>query len=175
MADPVAIFGVVLGGAGMITGAASLVYVRTHSRAALRHSESAERLALMESNIAMFARFRQTRDSFLKFPNLQKEWRESWPHLAQLFDDCGGLESYFAVREAMDTLQDVYFLRKQRAISDQYWHMWTRTFFRVYTGMPTFLRVFEFAAKEGYLHPEFVAFYQRAIDGKELPDPALTS
>ena len=38
--------------------------------------------------------------------------------------------------------------------------------------MPTFLKVFEFAAEEGLLHPEFVAFFRPLIDGQSLSDPA---
>ena len=72
----------------------------------------------------------------------------------------------------MDTMQDVYFLRKDGTVTDQYWHVWTRTFFRFYAKMPTFLMVFEFAAKEGLLHPDFVSFYREAIAGRPLSDPA---
>jgi hypothetical protein len=50
--------------------------------------------------------------------------------------------------------------------------VWTRTFFRFYAKMPTFLRVFEFAADEGLLHPDFVSFFRVAIEEGALPDPA---
>src|SRR6266511_6133602 len=82
-----------------------------------------------------------------------------------MFDACGGLDNFIAVREAMDTMQDVYFLRKDGVVTDQYWHVWTNTFFRFYAKMPTFLRVFDFAAEEGLLHPEFVGFYRGTLDG----------
>ncbi len=179
MADPVAIFGVVLGGAGCVASAASAVYFRSQARAAhrqaaeaQRQSESADRLALMHSNLDMYARFRETRNQFLHFPNLQQEWRDTQPRFAEMFDACGGLDNFIAVREAMDTMQDVYFLRKDGCVTDQYWHVWTKTFFRFYAKMPTFLQVFEFAADEGLVHPEFVAFFRSAIDGETLPDPA---
>ncbi len=120
MADPVAIFGVVLGGAGCVASAASAVYFRSQARAAHRQAAEAQR---------------------------QSE-------------------------SAMDTMQDVYFLRKDGCVTDQYWHVWTKTFFRFYAKMPTFLQVFEFAADEGLVHPEFVAFFRSAIDGETLPDPA---
>ena len=67
--------------------------------------------------------------------------------------------------------QDVYFLRKDGVVTDQYWHVWTNTFFRFYAKMPTFLRVFDFAAEEGLLHPEFVSFYRGAIGDETLVDP----
>ena len=72
----------------------------------------------------------------------------------------------------MDTMQDVYFLRKDGIVTDQYWHVWTKTFFRSYAKMPTFLAVFEFAAEEELLHPEFVAFFRPLIEGEALSDPA---
>jgi hypothetical protein len=180
MPDSVAIFGAVLGGAGCVTSAASALYFRSQARAAHRQAESArrtsentDRLAMMESNLGMYARFRETRNQFLQFANLQQEWRETQPRFAEMFDACGGLDKFIAVREAMDTMQDVYFLRKDGCVTDQYWHVWTKTFFRFYSKMPTFLKVFEFAADEGLLHPEFASFYRAAIDGGRLPDPVV--
>jgi hypothetical protein len=182
VADPVAVFGVALGGAGCVASAASAVYFRSQARAAHRQAEearhqsqSADRLALMQSNLEMYARFRETRNQFLRFPNLQQEWRQTQPRFAEMFDACGGLDNFIAVREAMDTLQDVYFLRKDGSVTDQYWHVWTKTFFRFYAKIPTFLRVFDFAAEEGLLHPEFVAFFGGAIQGKALDDPRITT
>src|SRR6266571_9448104 len=75
MPDSVAIFGVVLGAAGCIASAASAVYFRSQARAAHRQSEVADRVAMMDSNLQMYARFRETRNQFLRVPNLQKEWR----------------------------------------------------------------------------------------------------
>ena len=182
MADPVAVYGVVLGGAGCVASAASAVYFRSQARAAHRQaeearhqSESADRLALMQSNLEMYARFRDTRNQFLHFPNLQQEWRDTQPRFSEMFDACGGLDKFIAVREAMDTMQDVFFLRKDGCVTDQYWHVWTKTFFRFYAKMPTFLRVFEFAAEEGLLHPDFVVFYRGAVEGRALADPALSA
>ena len=120
----------------------------------------------------MYSRFRETRNQFLHFPNLQQEWRETQPRFSEMFDACGGLDNFIAVREAMDTMQDVYFLRKDGSVTDQYWHVWTNTFFRFYAKMPTFVKVFEFAADEGLLHPEFAAFFLPAIEGRALSDPA---
>ena len=177
--DPVAVFGVVLGGAGCVASAASAVYFRSQARAAHRQaaearhqSESGDRLSLMQSNLEMYARFRETRNQFLNFPNLLREWRETQPRFAEMFDACGGADNFIAVREAMDTMQDVYFLRKEGSVTDQYWHVWTRTFFRFYSKMPTFLMVFDFAAEEWLLHPEFVSFFRVGIEGQELADPA---
>jgi len=181
MADPVAVFGVILGGAGIVTSGASAVYFRSQARAAqnqaeeARHqSESANRLAMMESNLQMYGRFRDTRNQFLHFPNLEREWHESHPRFGEMSEACGGLDNFIAVREAMDTMQDVYFLRRDGCVTDQYWHVWTKTFFRFYAKMPTFLKVFDFAADEGLLHPDFVTFYGAAIRGDALADPALS-
>ena len=127
----------------------------------------------MQSNLEMYARFRETRNQFLRFENLQNEWRETQPRFAEMFDACGGLDNFIAVREAMDTMQDVYFLRRDGVVTDQYWHVWTKTFFRFYAKMPTFLKVFEFAAGEGLLHPDFVSFFRVAIDDRALADPAV--
>jgi hypothetical protein len=164
-----------------INPATSAVYFRSQARAghrqaaeAPRQSECADRLALMHGNLDIYARFRETRNQFLHFLNLQQEWRDTQPRFAEMFDACGGLDNFIAVREAMDTMQDVYFLRKDGCVTDQYRHVWTKTFFRFYAKMPTFLQVFEFAADEGLLHSEFVAFFRGAIDGETVADPART-
>jgi len=172
VSNTLAIYGVVLGAAGCVASGASAVYFRSQARAAHRQSDVADRVAMMESNLQMYARFRETRNQFLRFPNLQKEWRETQPRFAEIFDACGGLDNFIAVREAMDTMQDVYFLRKDGVVTDQYWHVWTSTFFRFYAKMPTFLRVFDFATKEGLLHQDFVTFYRAVIDGEPVTDPA---
>jgi len=176
--DAAATLGVALGAAGLLTSGFSLVYFRMQADAARRQAdearrqtEGATRLAMMESNLHMYARFRETRNNFLEYPNLEREWRSTHPAFNEMFDACGGLDNFIAVRDAMDTMQDVYFLRKDGVVTDHYWHVWTRTFFRFYSKMPTFLRVFEFAAKEGLLHPEFVAFYRPILAGQPLGDP----
>ena len=99
--DPLAIVGVVLGGAGCVATAVSAVYFRSQAAAAhrqadeaKRQSESATRLAMMESNLAMYERFRETRNQFLRFPNLEKEWRDTQPTFAQMFDSTGGIAAH---------------------------------------------------------------------------------
>ena len=180
MTHSIAVLGVVLGGASLVASAASAIYFRSQARAAHRQaeearhqSESADRVALMQSNLQMYARFRETRNQFLHFDNLMHEWRETQPRFAEMFDACGGLDKFIAVREAMDTMQDVFFLRRDGVVTDQYWHVWTNTFFRFYAKMPTFVKVFEFAADEGLLHPDFVSFFRPAISDKPLADPAV--
>jgi hypothetical protein len=182
MTHAIAVLGVVLGAASLVATGASAIYFRSQARAAhrqveeaRRQTETADRLALMRSNLEMYARFRDTRNQFLRFDNLEREWRETQPRFAEMFDACGGLDNFIAVREAMDTMQDVYFLRRDGVVTDQYWHVWTRTFFRFYAKMPTFLKVFEFAAGEGLLHPDFVSFFRVAIEEGGLPDPAAVS
>jgi hypothetical protein len=171
VSNTLAIYGVVLGAAGCVASAASAVYFRAQARAAHRQSEVADRVALMESNLQMYSRFRETRNQFLQFPSLQREWRDTQPGFGEIFDASGGLDHFIAVPEAMDTMQDVHFLRKDGVVTDQYWHVWSNTFFRFYAKMPTFLRVFDFAAEEGLLHPDFVSFYRAAIADGTLKDP----
>lgn len=177
--DPIALLGVTLGGAGLVTSTASVLYCKRQADAAHRQADEARRqteasgrVAVMESNLAMYARFRDVRNEFLRHRQLEKEWRETQPAFHAMFDACGGLENFIVVREAMDTMQDVFFLRKDGVVTDHYWHVWTRTFYRFYAKMPTFLQVFEFAAKEGLLHPDFVAFYRPVITGSAVGDPA---
>ena len=125
MADTTALFAVALAGVSCVASAASAVYFRSQASSARRQaeeakhqSEHADRLALMHSNLEMYSRFRETRNQFLRFPNLQTEWRDTQPRFSEMFDACEGLDNFIAVREAMDTMQDVYFLRKDRIVTD---------------------------------------------------------
>src|SRR5262249_22324354 len=123
-------------------------------------------------NLEMYARSRDTRNQFRRFDNLQREWRETQPRFAEMFDTCGGLDNFIAVREAMDTMQDVYFLRRDRVVTDQYWYVWTKTFFRFYAKMPTFLILLEFPGDEGLPHPGSVSSFRPAIADAARAAPA---
>jgi hypothetical protein len=62
--------------------------------------------------LQLHERFRESRNESLHVPSLEKELRETQPRLAEMFDAGGGVEHSSQWREAMDTMQDMYFLRK---------------------------------------------------------------
>ena len=164
--------------AGLLVGAAalglalvSLVYARTQADASHRQAEAETRAAMLASNLAMYERLKEVRRRFVEPGPLYEEWVQSNPRVKAAYDEAGGVDAYYTIRETMDFFQDIYFLRQGGVISDHYWHVWSGTVFRNYGKMPTFRRVFEFASGQGYLHPDFVAFYQAVLAGRPGPDP----
>ncbi|MEA3202213.1 MAG: hypothetical protein QOE90_3641 [Thermoplasmata archaeon] len=69
-------------------------------------------LARMESNLAMYERFRETRNQFLRFPNLEREWRDTQPAFSEMFDAAGGIDKFVAVREGLLHPEFVAFYRE---------------------------------------------------------------
>jgi hypothetical protein len=160
-----------LGVLGALTGTASLVYVRRQAESAQRTAESSLRLAILGAASGLGTQFRDTRARFRDHSKLADEWIASRPDIGEVVGKVGSLHTFVILRDAQDTMQDVYFLRLAGCVPDYYWHVWTHSFFQFYAAMPSFRAVFEWAATRGPLHPEFVAFYEPAFRGETLADP----
>jgi hypothetical protein len=142
----------------------------SQTRAQGTQAGEAARVGVVATNIAMFERVLETRRRFGEMPRIYEEWRTTHPSLARKYDEVGGVAVYDVLREAMDTFRDVYFMRRD-VVTDHYWHVWKGTFFALYAPLPTFEDVFRFAAQEGYLHPDFVRWFEPRFRGAALADP----
>ncbi|MHB8604357.1 MAG: hypothetical protein ACYDCK_03795 [Thermoplasmatota archaeon] len=149
---------------GLLVAGFTLAYSRSQAR-------QAERATLLGSNLAMFERFARMRSRLRDHPPVLAEFLAAHPEVERVQREVGGPDVYVMMRDVMDTLQDVYFMRRAGVVTDQYWHMWSHSLLALYGGMPTFRKVFEFAAKNGYLHPQFVAFYRPVFEGRQVADP----
>jgi hypothetical protein len=178
-------YGIILGLAGIAVGGLSLAYARTQAasssaqaEAALRQAEEARRqtegatrLAVLESNSGMVQRWANVRRDIFGNPTILADLKEAHPRISEGFEGAGGVDAYIILGRVMDTFQDVYFNREAGVVTDHYWHFWTHSWFAFCAKIPTFKRTFEFRAKEGYMHPAFVEFYEPIFEGKALGDP----
>lgn len=161
----------IVGALGLITGLVSIAYTRTQAAATHRQAEESARVAKLASDAEMFRRAHEMRLRFAALPGWHAKIKAARPEIAEVFDRVGA-DAYYALRDAFDTFQEVYFLRRAGAVTDEYWHSWTNA------TMPTIGRsedgrlVFELSARAGFLHPDFVEFFRPLIEGRALADPA---
>jgi len=71
----------------------------------------------------------------------------------------------------LDTFQEVFFLRRNGFVTDEYWHSWANTSFAITARLASAHSVFDLCKAKGFLHPDFIAFYEPAFSGNPVADP----
>jgi hypothetical protein len=165
--------GIVFGVTGMTVGFLSLVYARTQAVHAQRQADAAQLATALELQGAMAERIYQARMDLVTNPDVAKEYFESNPHAREILGSNGTLAGLAIVRNAIDALQDIYFLRKQGIVQDHQWINWTSSFVPI-ARMPLTLSVYDNAVARGALDARFAAFLLPVFDGKTLGDPKET-
>jgi len=163
-------WGIVFGGTGMTIGLLSLVYSRTQAVHSQRQADAAQLATALELQRAMAERIYQARMDLVTNPEVAKEYVDSNPHLHELYGDHGTLAGIAIVRNAIDGLQDIYFLRKQGIVQDHQWQNWTSSFAPI-ARMPLTRSIYDNAVARGALNAQFAAFLLPVFDGKTLGDP----
>ncbi len=163
--------GVVFGLSGIAVGLVSLVYARTQALNATRQADAAHRAATMEIQNAMLQRINDVRSQLLNSPAVLKEYLDANPGMRELYHDPEYLRSAMFVRNGIDNLQDIYFLRKQSLVDDHHWRSWASSFVPI-ARMPLTRRVFDNAVSRQALAPEFEIFLKSILDGEPAADPA---
>ena len=92
------------------------------------------------------------------------------PALRELYPDPQAAESAIVMRNLIDGLQDMYFLRKRGIIGDHHWRNRMAAFAPVARIAMT-RQIFENAATRDALEPEFAMFLRPIFDGQPLADP----
>lgn len=165
--------GIVFGVTGMTVGLLSLVYARTQAVHAQRQADAAQLATALELQGAMAERIYQARMDLVTNPDVAKEYFESNPHVHEILGSHGTLPGLAIVRNAIDALQDIYFLRKQGIVQDHQWTNWTSSFVPI-ARMPLTRSVYENAVARGALDAGFATFLLPVFDGKTLGDPKGT-
>ncbi|MGC1380574.1 MAG: hypothetical protein WA814_06075, partial [Candidatus Baltobacteraceae bacterium] len=80
------------------------------------------------------------------------------------------VETTVVVRNIIDALQDIYFLRKAGIVGDHFWRNWMASFVPV-ARMPIARAAFDNAVKRGAIEPEFTSFLRPVFDSQPLKDP----
>lgn len=163
--------GIVFGLSGIGVGIISLVYTRTQALQVKRQADAAHRATTMEIQNAMVQRIYDMRAQLANSPIALKEYLSANPAMGELYHDPEYLKSIMFVRNGIDGLQDIYFLRKQSLVDNHHWRNWVSAFVPV-ARMPITRAIFENAVARQALDPEFEAFFRQLLDGQPVTDPA---
>lgn len=163
-------YGVVFGVVGVLVALASATYARAQATATRRQADAEAHLARVEVNRALADRVRHVRSLLLTHPEVAEEYLQSNPGIAAAFAGAGGLASVVVLRDLLDSMQEVYFLRVEHIVSDHDWRLWV-TSLVPFTRMPSFRGVYENARGRGALEPPFDAFMSHFFEGRLPADP----
>lgn len=163
-------WGVVFGLGGMTVGLLSLVYARTQALNARRQADAAHLASTLEVQRAMAERIYQVRMDLVRSPEATEMYLDANPGLRKVFADATSLESVVIVRNMLDGLQDMYFLRKAGIVGDHHWQNWVAAFGPV-ARIPLARRIFDNAVERNAIDAEFAAFVRPLLDGGTLVDP----
>jgi hypothetical protein len=166
--------GVVFGLSGMAVGVISLVYARTQALHVKRQADAANRAATMEIQSAMMQRLYDIRSQLVNSPVAVQQYLAANASMREIYQDAEYLKSTIFVRNGIDGLQDIYFLRKRSLVDDHHWRNWISAFVPL-ARMPLTRAIFENAVSRQALEPEFEDFFRHLLDGRPAPDPASES
>jgi hypothetical protein len=164
-------WGVVFGVTGFCVGLLSLVYARTQALHSRRQADAANMAIALQLQHEMSERIFQHRMALIRDPGIAKMYYENVPGLSEALENGKTtLESVVTLRNAIDGLQDVYFLRKRGIIEEYHWRHWASAF-NVIGRVPMFHLVYQNAVARNALDPEFAAYLRPLVDGRPLSDP----
>jgi len=154
----------------MAVGMLSLVYARTQALHVRRQADAANLAATLEVQQAMADRMYQARLGLTSNPGIMALYLDANPEMRELYPDVASVETTVVVRNIIDTLQDMYFLRKTAIVGDHFWRNWMASFGPV-ARMPITRAVFDNAVKRAAIDPEFASFLQPIFESQPLEDP----
>jgi hypothetical protein len=132
---------------------------------ARQQAEQALRAAELLANSAVSARVREMRArNFRANPNLPAG-------IQAIIEQVGGPDAYAVMLDSMDVAQEIYLLRARGMVSDEHWRMWMNDQMVLIAQSPSFQEVFQRAADQGALQPEFVVAFTPVFGGKGILDP----
>ena len=156
----------------MGVGMLSLVYARTQALHARRQADAAHLAATLEVQQAMAERMYQARMSLIRNPGTMALYLEANPEMRELYPDVASVESTIVVRNIMDALQDIYFLRKVAIVGDHHWRNWMASFAPI-ARMPIARTIFDNAVERAAIDPEFAEFLRPIFDSQPPEDPKV--
>lgn len=166
-------WGVVFGLIGVTVGCGSLIYARTTAIHAARQADAAHLATTLQLQREMSDRIFAHRMALIRDPLVAKIYYENIPDLKELTREDGQtLESLVTIRNAIDGLQDMYFLRKRGIVEKYHWRHWAAAF-AVVSRVPVAKIVYENGIMRDVWEPEFVEFMRPLFDGQPLADPKV--
>ena len=166
-------WGVVFGLTGFAVGLGSLVYARTQAINARRQADAANLASTLQAQQEMTDRIHRARMDLMQDAIIGKMYLDAIPQLKEHLPPDASLQAVINVRNTIDGLQDVFFLRKRAIVEDHHWRAWIAHFVPI-SRLAITRPIFDSAVARGALHPEFAAFLRPIFDGETLADPKKT-
>jgi hypothetical protein len=130
-----------------------------------RQAEQALRAAELLANSAVSARVREMRArNFRANPNLPAG-------IQAIIKQVGGPDAYAVMLDSIDVAQEIYVLRTRGMVSDDHWRMWMNDQMVLIAQSPSFQEVFQRAADQGVLVPDFIECFAPVFHGRRIADP----
>ena len=134
------------------------------AESARQQAEQALRAAELLANSAVSARVREVRSrNFRANPNLPSG-------IQAIIAQVGGPDAYAVMLDSIDVAQEIYVLRTRGMVSDEHWRMWMNDQMVLIAQSPSFQDVFQRAADQGILAPEFVESFAPVFHGRRIAD-----
>ncbi len=164
--------GLLLGALGIGTAVASALYSRAQALEARRQVEGLQRDAVLKGSRATSDAMLVVRMGIVNTPELMEEYLAANPEMAALYGGTDRIRAVIHLRNYLDVMQDVYFLRKEGIVAPHQWRGWVAAL-QPFTRMPTFRSMCEGAIQRKSLDDEFLAFLREVLDGRSPPDPIV--
>jgi len=165
-------WGIVFGLTGLAVGLGSILYARTQAIHARRQADAANLATTLQLQREMSDRIFLHRMALVEDPIVSKVYYKALPQLPDGPSDSTVLASLVTMRNAIDGLQDMYFLRKRGVVQKYHWRHWTSVFNTI-SQAPTMRLVYDHGVEHDVWEPEFVAFLRPVFDGQKLADPKV--
>ena len=163
-------WGIIFGLAGLAVALLSLVYARTQALHAQTQADAAQLATTLELQRAMADRIYRTSMDLVSKPSIMNLYLEANPSIKEVYPDAATFESTMVVRNLIEGLQDMYFLRKTSIVGDHHWRTWMGAFAPV-ARMPITRKIYDNAVAREMIDPEFAVFLRPIFDGLPLTDP----
>lgn len=163
----------VVGAAGILVGAGSLVYAHTQATLARRQAEAAVKATEYQRTKTMTALLHEVRATLMDDRVLREGYVVANADLMARINELGGFDAFVAMRNMLDALQDVWVMRRDGVLADHTWRLWTSGWVPILR-MDLARLVFESAARREAYDPGFIAAMGVAFERGGFSDP-LTS
>ncbi len=162
--------GLLFGALGIGTAVLSAVYARAQALEARRQVEGMRREAMLKSSRAISDAMLAMRTGLVNSPEIMREYLASNPQMAAAYGDVDRIRSVIHLRNYLDVMQDVYFLRKEGIVAAYQWRGWVGALVP-FARTPTFRALCENGIARRTLDDEFAVFLRTVLDDKPPPDP----
>jgi len=162
--------GLLFGAFGIGTAVLSAIYARAQAREARSQVEGMRREAMLKSSRSISDAMLAMRSGLVNSPEIMQEYLAANPQMVAAYGDVDRVRSVIHLRNYLDVMQDVYFLRKEGIVAAYQWRNWVGSFVP-FARTPTFRALCENVIARRTLDDEFAGFLQAVLDGKPPPEP----